>query len=98
PYPPALSHSWERGRLWRIYPKSLERGNEKDLGTSCPKAGYFSISFFLSGLPSSGGCFSFHSSSRARMVSFISRGVLSLPKYFSSSALLMITLSTSFFC
>jgi len=21
PYPPALSHSWERGRLWRIYPR-----------------------------------------------------------------------------
>ena len=22
-YPPALSHSWERGRLWRIYPRRL---------------------------------------------------------------------------
>ena len=35
-----------------------------NLGTSCPKVDYFSISFFLSGLPSSGGCLAFQSSSR----------------------------------
>ena len=57
----------------------------------------FSISVFFSGLPSSDGCLAFQSSSREMILSFISLGDLSLPKYFSSSALLMITLSTSFF-
>ena len=59
--------------------------------------GHFSRSVFFSDLPSSGGCLAFQSSSREMILSFISLGDLSLPKYFSSSALLMITLSTSFF-
>lgn len=47
---------------------------------------YFSSSAFFSG-----GCFSFHSSSRAMIWSFICRGVTSLPKYLLSSSVLIIT-------
>ena len=52
------------GRRRGIIRQSHERGDDKNLGTSCPKVDYFSISFFLSGLPSSGGCLAFQSSSR----------------------------------
>ena len=51
------------GRRRGIIRQSHERGDDKNLGTSCPKVDYFSISFFLSGLPSSGGCLAFQSSS-----------------------------------
>ena len=59
--------------------------------------GYLSSSFFFSGFASSGGCFSFHSSSKAKICAFILAGVTSLPKYLLSSSVLMITLSTSLF-
>jgi len=50
-------------------------GGTRDAGTKKPLVrmarGYFSISTFFSPLPSSGGCFSFHPSSRAMIWSFI---------------------------
>lgn len=47
---------------------------------------YFSRSVFLSGAVRSGGCFSFHASSRDMIWSFITRGVAPLTKYLFSSA------------
>ena len=61
--------------------------NPQDFGTKCleAKPRYFSRVLFFSGFASSGGCFSFQSSSRAIICSFILAGVTSLPKYFESS-------------
>ena len=56
-----------------ISPQSPSQARGAYLWTKCPEAGpgYFSKSFFLSGFASSGGCFSFHSSSSAMICSFI---------------------------
>ena len=72
------------------------RGSKKPL-VMVARGRYFSISIFLSGLASSGGCRSFQSSSSVMIWSFICRGVASLPKNFSSSAPVMITSRSSFF-
>ncbi|EQH13768.1 hypothetical protein QKU_1453 [Clostridioides difficile DA00203] len=94
---PAVRRQTRRRGIYhrRAHPK---RGAHTS-GQSVQKqgAGHLSSSFFFSGFASSGGCFSFHSSSRAMICSFILAGVISLPKYLLSSSVLMITLSTSLF-
>src|SRR5699024_7521449 len=79
PFPAALQNIRRRG----IYHHRAHPRRGVHLWTKCPEAGpgYFSKSFFLSGCASSGGCFSFHSSSSAMICSFILAGVTSLPKY-----------------
>src|SRR5699024_9664433 len=74
-------------------------GGAGPLGTICLEvwSSYLSFSIFFGAFDSSGGCFSFHSSSKVMICSFILAGVASLPKYFSSSAIEIITPRSSFF-
>ena len=73
--PPIFSFSSRRKRengpctVQKRKRSNVPAGGRETRGTGKPLVrlarGYFSISTFLSPLPSSGGCFSFHPSSRA---------------------------------
>ena len=93
PLPAVLKNRRRRG-IYTTRASARGRGPRDKVSRSC----YLSSSCFFGAFASSGGCFSFQSSSRDIICSFILAGVTSLPKYFSSSAVEIITPRSSFFC